>query len=330
LEEKGIGRPSTYASTISVIQEREYVKMNEAKRLAPELRGRVVDVFLRKFFAKYVEYGFTASLEEELDSIAEGKVTREDFLKGFWSPFKQNVNDAMKEEYDNVTKALNEKLAHIVFQTDADGVLQNDCPTCKKGKLQLKLGKFGLFASCENYPECKHIFNPEGGSSGGFAENSSAEATLLGEEGSKKYFLKKGPYGLYVEISDDNPPQEEGKLTKTGKKSTKKATEPKPKRVSIPKNIDASSVDIALAKKLEELPRTIGIHPEDGLVIKVGIGPFGPYVVHNGVYASLKTTQELFEITLDESVEKITAKANAPKKTGRAGGFKKKAVKPKK
>ncbi len=330
LEEKGIGRPSTYASTISVIQERDYVKMNESKRLEPELRGRVVDAFLKKFFAKYVEYGFTASLEEELDSIAEGKVTREVFLRGFWSPFKQNVDDAMKEEYDNVTKTLNEKLAHVVFKTDSDGVLQNDCPTCKNGKLHLKLGKFGLFASCENYPECKHIFNPEGGSAGGFAENSSVEATLLGEEGSKKYFLKKGPYGFYVEILDDNPPQEEEKLTKTGKKSTKKPTEPKPKRVSIPKNIEASSVDITLAKKLEELPRTIGVHPEDGLIIKAGIGPFGPYVVHNGVYASLKTTQELFEITLEEAVEKITAKVNAPKKTGRTGGFKKKTVKSKK
>ncbi len=339
LEEKGIGRPSTYASTISVIQERNYVKINEAKRLEPELRGRVVNTFLEKFFAKYVEYGFTASLEEELDSIASGKTSRENFLKGFWSPFKHNVDEAMNEDYENVTKTLNDKLAHVVFKMDENGVLQNDCPTCKNGKLSLRLGKFGLFASCENYPECKHIFNPDTSSSSGGFSDSSSEATLIGEEGSKKYFLKKGPYGLYIEISDENALSEaeepEEKITKTGKKSTKKAKVVKPKRVSIPKNIDPSSVDITLAKKLEELPRTVGIHPEDGLMIKAGIGPFGPYIVHNGVYVSLKTTQELFEITMQEAVEKITAKANAPKKTGgRTGGrvskFKKKEVKSKK
>ncbi|MFT4967222.1 MAG: DNA topoisomerase-1 [Candidatus Deianiraeaceae bacterium] len=294
LEEKGIGRPSTYANIISVIQERSYVKMNEQKRLEPELRGRVVNCFLEKFFSKYVEYDFTATLEDDLDAIAEGKNTKLKFLQHFWQPFKQNVDEAMKEQYEDVVKILNEELSHVVFKTDEDGVLQNQCPLCKEGSLGLKLGKFGLFSSCSSYPECKYIMNPDSEGQEGTVPFSS-EGKHIGDYDTKKYYLKKGPYGLYVEIQSP--------------------TEKKPKRVAIPKNIEPDTVDIALAQKLEELPRTIGNHPEDGLVVKAGIGPYGPYVLHNKIYASIKSMQDVFDISIEDACEKIKEKLSKPKRT---------------
>lgn len=304
LEEKGIGRPSTYASIISVIQERQYVKMNEQKRLEPEMRGRVVNTFLEKFFSKYVEYDFTANLEEELDNIAEGNNKKLKFLKEFWDPFKQNVNTAMQENYENVVKILNDDLSSVVFKMNESGVLQNACPVCKDGTLSLKLGKFGVFASCSNYPECKHIMNVDSSIKDEANNDSkttiSTEGQEIGKDGNKTYFLKKGPYGFYIEISSP---------------SLKK-----PKRISIPKNTDQTNIDITFAQKLEELPRVIGKHPNDKTPVTASIGPFGPYVAHNKVYASLKTIQDVFEINLEDACEKIAEKIAKPKRT-----FKKKA-----
>jgi DNA topoisomerase-1 len=303
LEERGIGRPSTYASIISVIQERGYVKMNEQKRLQPEFRGRVVNSFLEKFFSKYVEYDFTAKLEESLDSIAEGKNTKIKFLESFWKPFKHNVDEAMQKQYEDVVKSLNEDLASIVFKTDENGVLQNNCPSCKSGILSLKLGKFGLFGSCSNYPECKYILNPDGQEQS--SQPITTEGKHLGDYANKKYFLKQGPYGLYIEVLEEG---------------TKK-----PKRLAIPKQIDSDSVDITLAQKLEDLPRVIGKHPEDNLAVSVGIGPYGPYLLHNKKYTSLKNVQDVFEISLEDACQKIAENLAKPKRVVRKTSTKKKA-----
>jgi len=303
LEEKGIGRPSTYASIISVIQERGYVKINEQKRLQPEFRGRVVNSFLERFFSKYVEYDFTANLEENLDLIAEGKNTKIKFLESFWKPFKHNVDEAMQKQYEDVVKSLNEDLASIVFKTDENGVLQNDCPSCKNGKLSLKLGKFGLFGSCSNYPECKYILNPDGQEQG--SEPITTEGKHLGDINNKQYFLKQGPYGLYIEVLEEG---------------TKK-----PKRLAIPKQIDSNSIDITLAQKLEELPRVIGKHSEDNLTVSVGIGPYGPYLLHNKKYTSLKSVQDVFEITLEDACQKIAENLAKPKRVVRKTATKKKS-----
>lgn len=297
LEEKGIGRPSTYASIISVIQERGYVKMNEQKRLEPELRGRVVNSFLERFFNKYVEYDFTAHLEEDLDLIAEGKETKLDFLKKFWKPFHQNTEEVMQKQYEEIIQCLNEDLASVVFKINDDGILQNDCPSCKTGKLSLKLGKFGIFGSCSNYPECKYILNINAEQSQESQTIVTQEGKLIGNSENKDYFLKKGPYGLYIEISSPS--------------------EKKPKRIAIPKSINTDEIKIELAQKLESLPRLIGKHPEDGLVINAGIGPYGPYIVHNKKYVSIKTIQEVFEITVDEACQKIAESLLKTKKTTR-------------
>lgn len=300
LEEEGIGRPSTYASILSVIQEREYVKMNDAKRLQPELRGRIVNAFLEKFFAKYVEYGFTASLEKDLDDIAEGKKNRYEFLQSFWNPFKNNVDGAMQIDYSEVTQILNQDLAPIIFGTNEEGKLNDKCPSCKDGTLSLKLGKYGVFAACSNYPECKYVQNPDGtkssedaGQSKQFSPGNIFEPKEIGVSGKKTYMLKKGPYGFYIEITNN--------------------TKAKPVRVGIPKNFDADSVTLSFAQKLESLPLTIGTHP-DGLPVQASIGPYGPYIVHNKKYVNIKDVEEIFTITIEEACRRIEENLAKPKR----------------
>lgn len=303
LEEEGIGRPSTYASILSVIQDREYVKMNEQKRLQPEMRGRVVSTFLEKFFSKYVEYSFTASLEKELDEIAEGQKERLKFLQSFWKPFKENVENAMKIDYNEVTEILNTDLGNVILGTDENGNIKNKCPSCENGKLSLRLGKYGVFVACGNYPECKYIQNPENqGSREEMAENNSPsgkntfEPKEIGVDGKQKYLLKKGPYGFYIEI-------EEG------------STKGKPKRVSIPKTTDTENITMEFAKKLASLPITVG--EKDGMPIQASIGPYGPYIVHNKKYVNIKTVEEIFAITEDEACQKIDEALAKPKTGGR-------------
>jgi DNA topoisomerase-1 len=296
LEEEGIGRPSTYASTLSVIQEREYVKMNEQKRLQPEMRGRVVSTFLEKFFTKYVEYSFTASLEKELDEIAEGQKERIKFLQSFWKPFKENVNNAMQIDYTEVTDILNKELANVILGTDEDGNIKNKCPSCSNGILGLKLGKYGVFVACNNYPECKYIQNPTSDNQHEeMTENKSKstfDAKEIGTDGKKVYMLKKGPYGFYIEIDEGS--------SKT-----------KPKRVSIPKTTDAQSITMDFAKKLASLPITIG--QKDGTPVQASIGPYGPYIVHNKKYVNVKTVEEIFAITIEEASAKIDEALSKPK-----------------
>ena len=293
LEELGIGRPSTYATTLSVIQEREYVKLDERKRFVPEERGRVVSAFLESFFARYVDYQFTAGLEEELDGISNGDVKRADFLSKFWTLFKQNVDEALKTEYTKVSEALEEKLKYHFFKQKEDGSIEKKCPSCQTGKLGLRIGKFGPFVTCSNYPECKYIRNTQTDSSSDEDEKdgsqpiSTLENTLIGQDDKGiNIYLKKGPYGLYLELQD-------------GAK--------KPKRATVPKNTKPSDVTLQFAKNLLSLPKKIGNHPDTNEEIVSGLGMYGPYLLYKKKYYKLQSIQDAVDIDINRSVSIIAS-----------------------
>lgn len=288
MEELGIGRPSTYANILSVIQEREYVKL-EKKKFIPEERGRIVIAFLKKYFNKYVQYDYTAKLEDDLDEIANGKENWKQFLQEFWQPFNTEINQAMTIPTSEVINNIMQDLKEHIFGFDKDGNLQDNCPECKKGKLSLKLGKFGAFIGCSNYPECKYIKNI---STLSISDNEDSneeikkfETKLLGNEDGKNIYIKKGPYGFYIQKGED---------------STDKNL--KPKRIGIPKtNKEPQNLTLDQAKSLLSLPRFIGNHPEDNNEIKANIGPFGPYLIYNKSFYSVKN-DDILTIELPKAV----------------------------
>lgn len=266
MEELGIGRPSTYASIISVLQERDYVTIDK-KRFIPEDRGRVVTAFLTSFFSRYVEYDFTANLEDGLDNVSAGEIDWKQLLRDFWVDFSKNIDSVKESTITDVIKELNELLGYHLFPKDDKGEINRTCPKCGEGELSLKFSKFGNFVGCSNYPECTYTLNPnKEGSEGGAGENK--EPVMLGSdpETGMDIFLKKGPYGFYIQLGEDK----------------------KPKRVSLPKNINPDDVDIKTALGLLSLPRRVGKHPETDKVISAGIGRFGPYLLHDKKYTSLK------------------------------------------
>jgi DNA topoisomerase-1 len=272
MEELGIGRPSTYASTLAILQDREYVKL-EDKKLIPEERGRIVTAFLESFFPRYVEYNFTAKLEEDLDAISNGDLIKLKFLTNFWGDFNQNVKEAETKSPNEVSEAIEKKLEKLFFKSES-----KECQSCKKGVLHVKIGKFGPFLACSNYPECKNIINPNA------VAYEKIEDKLLGQdEKGNSIFLKKGPYGFYVELTDGNP---------------------KPKRASLAKTANPDEFTLKDALQLLIFPRIIGIHPEGGEVIS-GVGPYGPYVSYNKKYYRLQTKEQAKEMTLDEAIEII-------------------------
>lgn len=323
LEELGIGRPSTYAAIISVLQDRGYVKLDK-KRFFPEERGRIVTTFLKEFFAKYVEYGYTAGLEDELDIISNGKMNWKNFLKKFWKDFHGNTSQVMEKPFSEVIDVLNQKFGEHIFGRDEKGILKDNCPTCGTGKLGLRLGKFGSFIGCSNYPECKHtmqLFGKDGESEDGDGERRKAqfEPRSLGKDPKTGFeiMVKIGPYGPYLELIGSDEVVEEKTPKKASKKSAKTAKAKKPKRVSIPKNMDPSNIDLKDAAGLLTLPRDVGIHPETGQKIVANIGPFGPYLLHDKKFTSVKEDSVL-EIGLNRAVDLIAAaeekKKNSPKK----------------
>ena len=272
LEELGIGRPSTYASTLAVLQDREYVKLQD-KKLIPEERGRIVTAFLEKFFPKYLEYNFTAKLEEELDLISNGDLQKNKFLQGFWDDFEKTVKSSETIAPSDVSKAIEEKLAKLFAPMP--------CELCKKGTMHVKMGKYGPFLACDNYPECKNIINPHA------SEYEKTEDKLLGhDKQGNEIFVKKGPYGFYVEVNDG------------GKK---------PKRVSIAKEANIEEFTLEQALSLLSFPRLIGIHPEGGEVI-AGIGPYGPYIAYNKKYYRLPSKELASTIELEEALTFIKPK----------------------
>jgi DNA topoisomerase-1 len=291
LEELGIGRPSTYAPIISVLQEREYVKIDN-KRLVPEERGRLVTAFLISFFTQYVEYDFTANLENQLDDISSGHLEWREMLSQFWQKFYSNVESVKELEITKVLDALNEVLKDHLFPMTKDGSDPAQCPACK-GDLSLKLGKFGAFISCSNYPECKYT-RQIGDSDSEGETNILEDSKILGKFPATEdnILLKKGPYGFYLQLGED----EKGK---------------KPKRVTIPKGSSIESITLDKAISLLSLPREIGVHPSTGKVVKASIGPYGPYLLHDSKFTSLPASEDILSIGINRAISIIEEKSSS-------------------
>jgi DNA topoisomerase-1 len=304
LEELGIGRPSTYASILSTLIDRDYVRL-EQKRFYPEDKGRLVTIFLEKFFARYVEYDFTAALEEKLDLVSDGKLAWKDFLRDFWKEFRGAIDATAELRVSNVIDALNEVLEPHLFppKTDEAGnaIDPRKCPNCGAGQLSLKLGKFGAFVGCSNYPECRFT-RPFGAEQSGQSDIPPEGKMLGSDPDGAPVYLKTGRFGPYVQLGPD--PVDKGE---------------KPKRSSIPRGWSLEELDLEKALKLLSLPREIGKHPEDGEPIVANLGRYGPYVQHIRTYANVPDVNELFDIGLNRAVTLIAEK-RAGKGAGRGRG----------
>ncbi|MBL4589498.1 MAG: type I DNA topoisomerase [Alphaproteobacteria bacterium] len=311
MEEKGIGRPSTYASILQVLRDRDYVRM-DARRFFPEDRGRIVTEFLKRFFSRYVDYDFTANLEQQLDAITEGQISWKETLSLFWIDFKRAVDETKELRITEVIDHLNDELSMHFFPVTEGNPEPRKCPSCKTGKLSLKLSKNGAFIGCENYPDCKEA-RPLSVQDG--TQPVRIEPTELGfhPDTKRAIFLKKGPYGPYVEMSP-----EEG-------------TKDKPKRQGLPKGLEMEDVTLEGAVKLLSLPRDVGLHPETKKMIQAGIGRFGPFVKHDGVFVSIPKSsgEEVLMIGINRSVDLIAVHAEKRAAKEAAGGGKKAPAKKK-
>ena len=281
LEELGIGRPSTYAATLQTLKDREYVRVDKG-RFVPEESGRLVTAFLERFFEKYVSYDYTAELEEELDDVSGGRLNWQKLLDDFWRDFRPKAGEVMDQKPSEITAALDEFLAPWLYPPRADGSDPRVCPQCGNGRLSLRGGKFGAFVACSNYPDCR--YTQKFGQPGGEAASDGPQE--LGEG----ILLKTGRFGPYVERGE--------------------------KRASIPKDIPVEDVTAEVAERLLSLPREIGAHPETGKPITASIGRYGPYLAHDGKYAKLSSTAEVFETGMNAAVAKL---ADAAAGGGRKG-----------
>ncbi|EKS27886.1 type I DNA topoisomerase [Afipia felis] len=285
MEELGIGRPSTYASILQVLKDRGYVKL-EKKRLSAEDKGRVVVAFLEKFFARYVEFDFTADLEEKLDKISNNEVAWKQVLTDFWKDFIGAVDDIKDVRVSEVLDVLDAMLGEHIYEPRADGGDPRQCPSCGTGKLNLKAGKFGAFVGCSNYPECRYT-RP-------LASSSASSDRVLGKDPKTglDVAVKAGRFGPYIQLGEPKD----------------YAEDEKPRRAGIPKNMSPADVELDLAIKLLSLPRDVGPHPEDGEIITAGIGRFGPFVRHGKTYASLEAGDDVYNIGLNRAVTLIAEK----------------------
>jgi DNA topoisomerase-1 len=294
LEELGIGRPSTYASILTTLRDRDYVRMDK-NRFIPEDKGRLVTAFLEEFFLRYVEYDFTAALEEKLDLVSAGELNWKALLREFWTDFHAAVGEIGTLRTTQVLDALNESLGPHIFPDKGDGSDPRGCPTCSTGRLSLKTGKYGAFIGCSNYPECRFtrpIAQPDGDEA---AESGDRELGVDPESG-QTVWLKAGRFGPYVEMANGE----------------------KPKRASLPKGWPPATVDLEKAMRLLRLPREVGVHPDDGQMILAGIGRYGPYVQHAGAYANIESADEVFDIGLNRAVTVLAEKRAGGSRPGRA------------
>ena len=285
MEELGIGRPSTYASIIQVLKDRGYVKL-EKKRLHGEDKGRVVVAFLENYFARYVEFDFTADLDEKLDLISNNEISWKQVLTDFWKDFIGAVNEIKDVRVTEVLDVLDAMLGEHIYEPRADGGDPRQCPSCGTGKLNLKAGKFGAFVGCSNYPECRYT-RPLAASSGS-SDRPLGKDPVSGLE----VAVKAGRFGPYIQLGDAKDYGEDEK----------------PKRAGIPKNMSPADVELELALKLLSLPRDIGPHPEDGEIITAGIGRFGPFVRHGKTYASLEAGDDVYHVGLNRAITLIAEK----------------------
>ena len=326
LEELGIGRPSTYASIMQVLQDRNYVTLDK-KRFIPEDMGRVVTTFLENYFNEYVQYDYTANLEERLDDISGGKIPWKKVLRDFWTNFSGAIGETKDLKISDVIDALNVALAPHFFPPNPDGTDSRICPMCKTGQMGLKLGKFGAFLGCSNYPTCRNTrpLAVAGGAEG--APQMMAPRELGFDPATQlPISVRVGPYGAYAQLGPaasaapvvaevvelDATKTPEGKK----KKKKKKDDTPKPKRVSLPKGVDPNLIDLSTAIKLLGLPRDVGPHPETGVMIQAGIGRFGPYLKMGPQYKTLPPDDDVLSVGLNRAVVLIAE----PSKGGRFGG----------
>ncbi len=288
LEELGIGRPSTYTAILVVLRERGYVRV-EVKKLMPEDKGRLVTAFLEAFFRRYVEYDFTANLEEQLDRISAGEIAWKSVLRDFWRDFIAAVEEIKDLRVSAVLDALNDLLEPHIFPAREDGAPPRQCPSCATGQLSLKLGRFGAFVGCSNYPECRFT-RQLGNGEDGAKEGVPAEGTVLGNDpdSGQPVTLQSGRFGPYVQRG--------------------KAEDGKPERSSLPKGMAPDEVDLEFALRLLALPREVGQHPETGKPITAGLGRYGPFVQHDGQFANLDNFQEIFTVGLNRAVDVLASK----------------------
>jgi DNA topoisomerase-1 len=296
LEELGIGRPSTYTAILKTLEDRDYVTI-EKRRLMPQAKGRLLSAFLESFFERYVEYDFTASLEEKLDEISDGKLAWKDVLRDFWKDFSASVDGIKELRVTDVLDALNEELAPLVFPAREDGSDPRICPKCGSGKLSLKLGRNGAFVGCSNYPECN--FTRQFGAVDGDANGGNDGPKVLGKDPytAEEITLRSGRFGPYVQRGD-------------GKEA---------KRSSLPKGWAVADIDHEKALALLSLPRDVGKHPETGKMISAGLGRYGPFVLNDGTYANLDSIEDVFSIGLNRAVS-VIAEKQAKGKGARNGG----------
>lgn len=298
MEELGIGRPSTYAATLKTLSDREYV-VTEKRKLIPHSKGRLVTAFLESFFTKYVEYDFTADLEEKLDKISAGELDWKQVLRDFWKDFFAQIEDTKELRVTNVLDALNEALAPLVFPKREDGSDPRICQVCGTGNLSLKLGKYGAFVGCSNYPECNYTrqLSSEGGAEAEAGGGNEPKALGKDPVTDEEITLRTGRFGPYVQRGD-------------GKEA---------KRSSLPKGWTPSMIDLEKALSLLSLPREVGSHPETGKMISAGLGRYGPFVLHDGTYANLETIEDVLSIGLNRAVTVLAEKqSKGPGGRGRA------------
>ncbi|WP_170404191.1 type I DNA topoisomerase [Ruegeria arenilitoris] len=291
MEELGIGRPSTYASIVTTIQDREYVRKDK-NRLIPEEKGRIVTIFLLNFFRQYVGYEFTANLEEQLDDVSAGDRDYKDLLGKFWRDFSAAIGETSELRISEVLDKLDEALAPQLYPPREDGSDPRICPKCGTGQLHLKTSRTGGFVGCGNYPECTYT-RPIAG------EGAEGDERLLGEDAGDEIWLKSGRFGPYVQRGEPTPENK------------------KPPRASLPRGWSKDDMDLDKALTLLSLPRQIGEHPEGGM-ISSNFGRFGPYIMHQRpeeakpVYVNVKDPNDVFEIGMNRAVEMLAEKRANP------------------
>jgi len=298
----GIGRPSTYASIVSTIQSRQYVR-KEKNRLIPEDKGKLISIFLSEYFKKYVGYDYTAELEIELDNISSGKSEWIGILTKFWTEFFPTIEAANDLRISEVLERINDILTPHIFPNTEGKEDPRLCQNCNNGKLSIRTSRSGsAFIGCSNYPTCKFV-RPFGVISTDSLNEKTSEDSIGTSDNGEEIYLKSGRFGPYVQL---------------GNSSEKN---PKPKRTSIPKNFEPSRITIEIAKKLLDLPKVLGEHPDDKKPIHSAIGPYGPYLKHNNIYANIKDLEEFLSIGMNRAVELLSENSKKNSNNKRAASL---------
>ncbi len=300
MEELGIGRPSTYASILSVLRDRNYVRM-ENRRFVPEDRGRLVTAFLTSFFERYVDTGFTAGLEEQLDEVSDGRLDWRAVMEAFWRDFSSAVEQTRELKISDVINALDQDLGEHFFPAREDGADPRVCTSCGTGRLGLKLGRHGSFIGCSNYPDCQYTrrLAIDGGDAGDTLKEGMRELGHHPDTG-EDITVRRGPYGVYVQQGAPDP-------------ADKKA---KPRRTSLPRGIEGDTITLEQALGLLSLPRKIGAHPVTGEMMEAGIGRFGPYIRMGSIYASLDKDDDVLTVGANRAVDALQKKLESVRTIG--------------